>query len=148
MSPQYDFTCKRLAGIDYGTKRIGIAVCDEFHVTVNPRKVFDAQDPALIDDICEFLRTENVAAVVVGIPYRQDGKNESFIAEIEEFIALLNEKSGLPVIRHDEYLTSRQAVRIMVEIGRKKKDRRKKEITDMFAAALILRDFLKEYEGL
>lgn len=146
MSVREEISGKRVAAVDYGKKRVGLAVSDEMHITSSPRKTLIADDENFWSDLLEFLQFERIGVVVVGVPYRLDDKNKEWILEIKNFIKELTEKSGLPVYEYDESYSSKRAVSTMVEIGKKKKKRAQKGNTDMIAAAIILRDFLKENE--
>jgi putative Holliday junction resolvase len=138
---------KRLAAVDFGMKRLGLAVCDQFHVTISPRDVYDYSSKDFWDKFVADLNSENLAAVIVGVPKRLDGEKTKVIVEIEKFIELLRKKTQLQIIEHDESFTSQRAVETMVTIGKKKNKRSQKGETDKVAAAIILRDFLNEYEG-
>jgi putative Holliday junction resolvase len=138
---------KRLAGVDFGLKRVGVAVCDEFHITISPRGIlaFDSDD--FWKKFISLLQSENAGAVVVGIPTRSDGEETELIRQIKNFIKKIKSKTGLPVISYDESYSSKKAVETMIEIGTPKKQRRRKGSVDQVAAAIILREFLEETEG-
>lgn len=142
-----DIKNKKLAGVDYGMKRVGLAVCDEFHVTTSPRKTLLRDSDDFWSELTDALDFESVEGVVVGLPERPDGKNDELIAEIRDFAERLKQLTGLPVYFHDEYLTSKTATRVMIEIGKKKKKRSRKGEKDKVAAALILRNFLDENDS-
>lgn len=146
MSKYPDFKGKRLGAIDFGRKRVGFAVCDEFHITVNPRKFYLFDSISFWDDLLNDLKKENLSAVIVGVPYRLDNQETDVIKSIKEFIDELKNKSGLEIIPFDESFSSKKAMKTMIEIGYKKKKRAQKGNTDQIAAAVILRDFLKELE--
>ncbi len=150
MSNNFDINTlkgKRLAAVDFGLKRLGLAVCDQFHVTISPREVYDYSSPDFWNKFTADLKSEELGAVIVGVPKRLDGEKTKIIVAIEKFIELLKKKTQLPVMEHDESFTSKRAVETMVTIGKKKNKRSKKGETDKVAAAIILRDFLNEYEG-
>ena len=138
---------KRLAAIDYGRKRVGFAVCDEFHVTVNPRHTFFLEDKNFWEDLSNELIKENVSAIVVGVPYREEPEKNELIKEIICFIDELKQKITIPVYEFDENFSSKEAMLTMINIGKKKKQRATKTNIDKIAAAIILRNFLKEIEG-
>ncbi|MGA2297317.1 MAG: Holliday junction resolvase RuvX [FCB group bacterium] len=138
---------KRIAGIDYGRKRTGLAVCDEFHITVSPRRFFLMDSVNFWDELLEALKSERVEAIVVGVPYRLDEIVTDLIKEILDFIKELELKSNITVIPYDESYSSHKSLQTMLEIGVKKKQRAKKGNMDKIAAAVILRDFLQELEG-
>jgi putative pre-16S rRNA nuclease len=147
MSIKDEIAGKRIAGIDYGKKRVGVAVADEMHITASPRKTLIVTEDSFWEDLLDMLEFDRIGAIVVGVPYRLDDKNQKWINEIKEFIKDLTEKSSLPVYEYDESYSSKRAVSTMIEIGKKKKKRAKKGSTDMIAAAIILRDFMNENEG-
>ena len=138
----------RIGALDYGRKRTGFAVCDEFHITVNPKEVFDISEDNFWDKLLICFHRERIDAVVVGLPLREDNNNKEFIDEINDFIEILKQKSGLCVFTTDESFSSKSAIRTMIDIGYGKKKRAKKENTDKIAASIILRDFLNELEYL
>ena len=147
MTESEKWSGKRLGALDYGRKRIGFAVCDELHITVNPRKYFLPDDHKFWDDLLKSIQSENLAAIIVGVPYRYDGETTDVIVELENFIEVLKEKSGLEVIPFDESYSSRRSMATMIEIGKKRRTRSQKGNVDKIAAAIILRDFLNEIEG-
>ena len=135
---------KRIAAFDYGLKRVGFAVCDALHISVTPKRIFDPTKPDFWREVVESLKDEEVAAAVVGVPYRDDGKESELIDVIEKFIEQLKEKTGLLVFAYDESYSSREAISTMLEIGKKRKKRSKKGAKDKIAAAIILTNFLDE----
>jgi putative Holliday junction resolvase len=135
---------RRGAAFDYGRKRIGWAVCDEYHVTITPKGTFQRQSPTLWDDILHALRSGRIGFCLVGLPLREDGTISSLFLEIDRFARELEERSGLPVILVDESFSSRRAVATMLEIGDRRSIRQRRGRTDEIAAALILRDFLED----
>jgi putative Holliday junction resolvase len=137
---------KRILAIDYGRRRIGLAVCDIMHITVTPKLTIDTQKTGKFDAISDFINKENIDAVVVGIPYRNDDKNRDFIEEIKNFIEKLKEITGLDVYEQDEAFSSRDALDTMINIGYGKKKRREKSNKDKIAAAIILKHFLESIE--
>jgi putative holliday junction resolvase len=142
-----DFKGSRIAAIDYGKKRIGFAVCDEFHITVNPRLTFDNSKENIIEDIVSEIKKENAHFIIIGVPYRLDEVISEFMQEIEDFALQLELKTELPVIRYDESYSTHRSVAAMIEIGKKKKKRAEKGYRDQIAAAIILQDFLQELES-
>lgn len=138
---------KRLMGVDFGLKRVGTAVSDPFHITVSPKKVFDFSDKRFYQNISNFINNENIGAIVVGVPLTDKNKNEIIIDEIRAFSKKINDLTGKDVFYVDESYTSKDAVKTMIEIGKKKKFRATKGETDKVSAALILREFFSVYEN-
>jgi putative Holliday junction resolvase len=135
---------KRLGALDYGRKRVGFAVCDELHIVVSPRRVFDFSSDTFWEEILGELTSEKIAALVVGVPYRLDEQETDVISEIFAFINDLKEKTGLEVFEFDESFSTVRSAETMLAIGKKKKKRAEKGNKDKIAAAIILRDFIQE----
>ncbi|MBI3258897.1 MAG: Holliday junction resolvase RuvX [Ignavibacteriae bacterium] len=137
---------KRIAALDFGTKRIGLAVTDELHITISPRDILLTDAPELWDNIRRFIQIERLGAVVVGIPIKEDGSKTSIVKRIEKFILKLKTEIEIPVIEYDESFSTQAAFQTMIAGGMKKKQRRQKGMKDKIAAAVILRYFLEDYE--
>lgn len=132
---------KRIAGIDYGKKRIGVSVCDIMHITVSPKLIVENNESTL-SVILDFVSKEDVHSLVVGVPYREDDKNNDFINEILDFIEQLKKTTGLDVYEQDESFSTIDAVNTMIDIGYSRKKRKNKGNKDRIASAIILRNFL------
>lgn len=134
---------KKIASVDFGFKRLGVAVSDVLHISITPLKVFDFTSAKFWDEFVFFLQREKIDAIVVGYPFREDGKENEVAKAIDEFIDILNQKVDLPIFKFDESFSTKRAEKLMIELGKKKKERRKKENKDLISAALILRDFIE-----
>lgn len=137
---------KRLAGIDFGLKRTAIAVSDELHIAITPKKVFNTESENFINEIIEFILNQNIAAIVVGIPFREDKKKTDVIIAIEKFIDSLKKNIKIPIFIIDESYSTVRASETMVNIGKSKKQRRIKTNKDLIAAGIILKSFIDEYD--
>jgi putative Holliday junction resolvase len=137
---------KRIAGIDFGTKRIGVAVCDELHISVKPVRTIHTDKSSVIDEIRSILNTERVSAAVIGMPDTYDGQKIEFHSKIKTFGNDIQKELNIDVFYVDESFSSQQAVNFMVNYGIKKKDRAKKGMLDQYAAVIILQQFLSELE--
>lgn len=132
----------RCLGIDYGTKRIGLAHGDEVGVATPLPAVIEAAGEARWLRLGEVIRTRRITDLVVGFPFNMDGSVGFKAKEVEAFVAELRERFGLPVHLVDETLTSYAA-----ESSIRKKDRRgvrDSGLIDSRAAAIILQDFLDQ----
>lgn len=138
---------KRVLAFDYGLKRTGVAVCDEFHITVTPKYLLESDEPDFFEKISRIITDERAGAIVVGVPNRLDDKMTEVIEKILLFIENLKKITELNIFEFDESYSTIRASKIMLEIGKKKKDRAKKGNKDLVAAAVILRDFLQENDG-
>lgn len=137
----------KIMGVDYGLKRTGLAVCDELWIAIKTLGILDPSDKSdFWKKLREIVETEEIRAIVVGKPFREDGKTTPITKAIDEFAKEAKEKLKLRVFVRDEAKTSQLAVQTMIEIGKKKKDRKRKGNVDAIAAAIILRNFLDELD--
>jgi len=120
----------RFLGIDYGTKRIGVAVSDENIILAFPKGIL-LNNLNIFKNIGEILKTENISEIVIGESVNFKGKENIVSKEIKTFISELKDKFNLPIHEQKEFLTSVEARRFQ----------KKKEVDDS-AAALILQRYL------
>lgn len=131
----------RILAIDYGTKRVGLAVTDPLQIIASSLATVDAKE--VIQYLKNYCKQELVARFVVGKPLQMNGSPSESTAAIEKFISLLaQEFPNIPIDRVDERLTSRMATQTLLDMGLKKKDRRNKGNVDQVAAVLILQTWL------
>ena len=131
----------RILGIDYGTKRIGIAVSDPLNIIARGVTVIP-NSPETIEKIKCIADEFGVEKVVVGVPINLKGRSDSMAEEVEEFIRLLGSELRLEIIRQDERFTSRIARQTLVDMNVGKMKRRAKGRIDEMASALILQGYL------
>jgi len=132
----------RILGVDYGRKRLGIAVSDESEFLASPRKTM-LRSRSLDSDLTKLKKLvvdEDVKWIVVGLPLNMDGSHGPMAEEASAFAARLHAVSGLPVDLFDERLTSSEAERVLVEADVSRGQR--KTLRDSLAATLILQGFL------
>lgn len=98
----------RFLGIDYGTKRIGVAISDENHTLAFPREII-LNDKKTFDVLRDIIEEENVGEIVVGESVDFSGKLNALSGRIEVFILELGEIFKLPVRKQKEFLTSVEA---------------------------------------
>jgi putative Holliday junction resolvase len=129
-------------GIDYGTKRIGLAWADELGIALPVGAISGIEIEGCWDQLAEEINSRKIDELVVGYPLHMDGKVGKRAEEVDQFIARLSELFSLPVHRVDERLTSMAAEE---SIGKKAKTKKGKQSgkVDATAACLILRDFLQ-----
>lgn len=132
----------RILGIDYGTARVGIALSDELGILASPRAVLP-YSKAVIEQIADIVRREEVGSVVIGMPYGLKGETTESTERTKRFAEKLRAALPCPVVEWDESFSSRRAVARMVEAGVRKSQRRKKENTDAWAAAVVLQEYLE-----
>ena len=119
-------------GIDYGTKRIGLAVSDENAEFAFPLAVLQNSESSA-EEIARICREKGVSAIVVGDSENFQMQKNEIMKEVAPFVEILREKSGLPVVLHPEFLTSAEAERLQG----------KNDMLDASAAAIILKSFLE-----
>lgn len=128
----------RVLGVDYGTKRVGLAVSDPLGMTVSPLDVVPRGE--VVAYVAGVVKELELGKIVVGLPTGLGGR-EGFSAEEARTLGKeLSEASGLPVVYHDERFTSRMAESNLLDKGMKRRDRRRK--VNEVAAAIILQDYL------
>jgi putative Holliday junction resolvase len=132
----------RILAIDYGRKRVGLAVTDELKIIATALGTVHAAD--VITYLKRYLKDNTVECFVVGEP--KDMANRA--SEAERFIApfLKNLRKNFPDIRidrYDERFTSLMASRAILEAGAKKSDRQNKALVDAVSATLILQSYLE-----
>ena len=132
----------RCLGIDYGTKRVGLAHGDDVGVATPLPALIDADESARWEKLGEVIAQRRITDLVLGYPYNMDGSAGFKAKEVDVFAAKLKARFGLPVHLVDETLTSAEA-----ESSIAKKDRRGVRgsgLVDSRAACLILQDFLDQ----
>jgi putative holliday junction resolvase len=131
----------RIIGIDYGQKRIGVAVTDPLQIFASP---LTTVSPAEFDNfITDYLKSDTVDAFVIGYPVQMNNQPSASVTYINPFIKKL--KKTYPdkhIYLADERFTSQMAIRTMIEGGVKKKDRQNKSMVDKISASIILQSFL------
>ena len=132
----------RILALDYGQKRVGIAVTDESRIIANGLTTVHVKD--LMAFLKEYIGKENVDCIVVGEP--RDMKNRASDAArfIEPFVKHLKKQfPDIVVDRMDERFTSKMAFQTMIDAGLKKKSRQNKELVDTISATLILQSYME-----
>lgn len=141
----------RYLGVDYGAKRIGIALSDEEGKIAFPRETLSGDFAKAAEKIREICEKEKVGRIVVGLPFSFEGKETAQTKETKNFAEKLKETAGLSVEFENEILTSRMVEREIKEARPPKLQRRrgrvKKEKIDAASAALILQSYLDKIKN-
>ena len=134
----------RYLAVDHGDKRTGLAICDKAETMASPLKVITGQAD-LISQIVKIVGQEDVEAIVVGLPLNMDSTEGPRAETVRNFGTELENSAQVPVIYHDERLSSFDAEKKFagLDITRKKK----KKHLDAVAAASILEAFLECKHG-
>jgi RNAse H domain protein, YqgF family len=131
----------RIIGIDYGRKRIGIAVSDPLRIFASPLET--VQSAKIIEYLKSYSAGERIVRFVVGYPINMNGKPSEAAADVDIFLKQLAKAfPDVPVTLEDERFTSVLAHRAMIDGGMKASDRRDKASVDKISAAIILQGYL------
>ena len=132
---------KRILGIDYGNRRIGLAVSDPLNIFAKPFHTIDKnKKPKFLNEIYKVIKSMNIEKVVVGLPLNMKGIDSEQTKIVRKFVQILKEKINIPIIFQDERLSSKSAKEylIMQNISPSKN----KKSVDSVAASIILQEFL------
>ena len=132
----------RWLSIDHGTKKIGLAFCDELEMLASPFEVWPMEGEATLAKLVKLAKCECVQALLVGLPRHKDGQESVTAPLARSFGEELAARTGLPLRFLDEHLTSMEAERLLAQRGVKAKDRKAK--LDAAAAAVLLQEWLEE----
>lgn len=131
----------RILGIDYGTKRIGLAVTDSLQIFASPLRTVKNQE--FDSFLTEYLRTESIDEFVIGFPLQMNNRPSEIVKYIRPFIRKIETRfPDKPVHLVDERFTSEMAIKTIIDGGVRKKERQDKAIVDKISAAIILQSFL------
>jgi len=133
--------CGRVLAIDYGHKRLGLALSDELRIIAQPFGNIEEESPDVrITQIEKIIKDNTVSEVVVGLPLTLEGHVSRSASRVIGFAIDLNRRLDMPVTTWDERLSTKQSERILIEAGMKRKDR--KGVVDAMAAAVFLQSYL------
>jgi putative Holliday junction resolvase len=131
----------RALGVDYGSKRIGIAVSDPMGMIATAVEVIEGLSPdKAAARIAAVAKDKDAKTLVFGVPVNMDGSVHASDKAVRAFAELCGRVAGLPVEFVDERLTTRQAERHLWAAGLAQKGRKSR--VDMVAAALLLQSWL------
>ncbi len=131
----------RVLGIDYGEARIGVAITDEMQVIVSPLEVIHTKKVDPVMRIKEIVAEKDVREIVLGMPYLLSGREGRLAEEVKKFKERLEKILTVPVTLYDERFTSKIAERELRSRGIKPS--RNKAKVDLFAAGILLEDYLE-----
>lgn len=128
-------------GLDYGSRRIGVAVCDELGMTAQGAATINRKNrQADLDAIADLVRRYDIERIIIGYPLRLDGSEGIQCEKVNRFCRRLEARLSLPVIRRDETLSTKEAEEILCQTGVRPKKR--KGSVDRVAASIILQGYL------
>jgi putative Holliday junction resolvase len=131
----------RVLGVDFGSKRVGLAISDETGTVATPIGNVPGEAIAKVcASILQVVHDRHVTEIVVGVPWKLDGNPSDQTRHTLQFIDALKAAAAIPVNQWDERLTSVQANRVLIEGNVRRKERREK--IDQLAAQLMLQSYL------
>jgi putative Holliday junction resolvase len=131
----------RVLGLDYGEKRIGVAVCDELGITAQGLGVIARKNKKRdLEAIAHYVQIYDVEKIVIGYPLRLDGTVGIQCEKVDRFIHALASLFSIPIIKWDETCTTKDAEEILRTVNVRAKKR--KALVDKIAAGMILQGYL------
>jgi putative Holliday junction resolvase len=131
----------RILALDYGTKRIGVALSDELRWTAQPLETFERRTlDRDIAHIAALVGSHSVERVVLGLPLQLDGREGLAVQAMRAFVVKLEAGLSVPVVLWDERMTTKAAEDLLIaaDVSRKKR----KGVIDRIAAAILLQSYL------
>ena len=137
----------RIMAIDYGQKRVGLAVTDEFQIIANALTTVHSKD--IFSFLKDYLKKENVDCIVVGEPRQMNNERSESVKFIDPFVRKLKKEfPEMQVEQFDERFTSKMASQAILESGLKKKDRQNKALIDSLSATILLQSYMHSKSGI
>ena len=136
----------RIVAIDYGQKRVGIAVTDPLKIIAHALETVHSSE--IFTYLTAYFAKETVEKIIVGSPKQMNNKDSESMRFVKPFVDKLKKTFPLiPVEMVDERFTSKMAFQSMIDSGVKKSDRRDKAAVDTVAAAIMLQDYLQSVQN-
>ena len=136
----------RILAIDYGQKRVGIAVTDPLKIIANGLTTVHSKD--IFQFLTDYFQSEAVECVVIGYPKTLKNEGSESLKYINPFIKKFQKTfPDMKIEQMDERFTSKMAFQTMIDAGVKKHKRRDKALVDTISAALILQTYMSYIEN-
>lgn len=136
----------RILGLDYGRRRIGVAVSDPLGLTAQPLATWTGlRWDEVVEKIFTLVEEMGVERVILGFPMTLKGESGRMAREVRQFAARLERRISIPITLWDERLTSTQSKRIIHAMAGKPS--REKERVDLIASVLLLQNYLDYQKG-
>ena len=130
----------RILAVDYGLKKVGLAITDPDQSIVFPREVLTRiSDENLAENLTRYILENSIAFLVIGMPFHEDQTENSMTLHVKKFIGILEKSISIPVFTQNENFTSGEAEMILEELGMTPAEQRKHR--DVLSAMIILRSF-------
>ncbi len=131
----------RILAVDYGEKRIGLAISDELGITASPlMTLVRRSDEETVRQIAQLASKLRVTQIVVGLPRRTDAQEGEMERKVKAFAEKLRQKVSVPVVLFDERFTTRIAEQVLLEADLSR--RKRKQVRDRLAAVILLLSYL------
>jgi len=137
---------QRIMAVDYGEKRIGIALTDPMLTFAYPFITL-LNDEKFWDNFIPIVKEKNVSKIILGLPLKESGEEYELTKSVLEFRVKIESKLKIEVLLRDERYTSSIAQDIIIKSVNKKSKRKDKSLIDRGAAAIILEDYLTELKN-
>ncbi|MFV0522642.1 MAG: Holliday junction resolvase RuvX [Mangrovibacterium sp.] len=132
----------RILAIDYGKKRVGLAVTDPLQIIAN--KLTTVSSTEITKFLADYFAKEDVEKVIIGYPTQMNNQPSESVRYINPFLVNFQRKfPDMPIEQVDERFTSKLAFQTMIDAGLKKKARQNKETIDAVSATIILQSYLE-----
>jgi len=133
----------RFLAIDYGQKRVGLAVTDPLQLIANKLTTVPAHE--IWNFLSDYFQKEKVERVIVGYPCQMNNKPSTAVLYINPFLKRFRKLyPEMPLELVDERFTSKMAFQTMIDAGLKKKDRQNKAMIDAVSATIILQSYMQQ----
>jgi putative holliday junction resolvase len=133
----------RILAIDYGTKRVGLAVTDPLQLIAS--RLDTVASNGIWAYLADYFKRETVDAVIIGFPLQLNNQPSSSVVYLESFLKTFAKRyPGMPLHLVDERFTSKLAHMTMIDAGLKKTDRQNKALVDGISATIILQSWLEK----
>ena len=131
----------KILAIDYGTKKVGVAISDESRkIAFSLKTVLNSQ---IFPFLSELMSQETISTIVIGNPVKLNSNENKLSNDVNIFINKLNQKfSEIEILKFDERFTSAIAKKTILESGISKIKRRNKILVDKISATIILQDYI------
>jgi putative Holliday junction resolvase len=136
-----DAKIQRILSIDYGSKRVGLALSDPLLIFSYSYKTI-LNDDKLWHNFDQVIKEKEVVKIILGMPYQENGKLSSNAPMILKFKEALSKRYSLDIIEWDESQTSQRAKEIIIQAVPGKKKRKEKGLIDRGSASIMLQEYL------
>ncbi len=134
----------RLLGLDFGSRTVGVAVSDGLMLTAQGVETIERKDENKLRQTCArieaLIKEYGVTTIVLGLPLHMNSTEGERVEKTKEFGAMLERRTGLPVVYWDERLTTYEAEQVLIESGVRRENR--KAVIDKIAACIILQSYM------